>query len=323
MAQRVIHQHAGEHRLCDRRRADAHARIVAAGGLYRGRFALAVNRAARNADARGRLERDAHQDLLAGRDASQRSARVVREKSPRRQLVAVLGPLLLDRREAGADLHAFYGIDAHHRRSDVGVEPAVHRLTPADRNAARDDVDARAAGITRSAQLVHELLEPGHDGRIRRKKRIFIDRIPGLERDPVRAELREMPANLDSVTLAQPLLGDRAGGDADRGLAGGGPATAAIVAHAVFLPIRVIGVTGAEGVGERAVVLDPLVFVLDEKADRCAGRPAFEHAGQNLDAVRFLALRDGAGDSGPAPVRVPLDVALWGPEPGRGAAPGA
>ena len=31
MAQRVIHQHAGKHGLRDRRRADAHARVVAAG----------------------------------------------------------------------------------------------------------------------------------------------------------------------------------------------------------------------------------------------------------------------------------------------------
>src|SRR5207302_1634852 len=316
MAQRVIHQHAGEHRLRDRRRADAHAGVVAAGGLYRGRFALAVDRAAWQADARGRLERDAHQDLLAGRDASQRSARVVREKSPRRQLVAVLGPLLLDRREAGADLHAFYGIDAHHRRGDVRVEPAVHRLAPADRDAARDDVDARAAGIARSAQLVHELLEPRHDGRVRRKKRILVDRIPGLERDPVRPELCEMPADLDPVALAQPLLGDRAGGDADRRLARGGAAGAAMVAQAVFLPVGVVGVPGPESVGERAVVLAPLVFVSDDKADRRAGRPAFEHTGQNLDAVRFLALRDVAGAAGLAPVEVPLDIAFAELEPG-------
>src|SRR2546429_4497152 len=223
--------------------------------------------------------------------------------------------LLLDRREAGADLHAFHRIDAHHRRSDVGVEPAVHRLAPADRNAARDDVHARAAGITRSAQLVHELLELGHDGRIRAKKRVLVDRIPGLECDPVRAELREMPANLDPVTLAQPLLGDRAGGDADRRLAGGGAAAAAIVAQAVFLPVRVIGVPGPEGVGERAVILAPLGFVPDDKADRRAGRPAFEHAGQNLDAIRFLALRDVAGAADVAPVEVTLDVAFGEPEP--------
>src|SRR5439155_12077493 len=232
------------------------------------------------------------------------------------QLVAVLGAFLLDRREAGADLHAFDCIDAHHRRSDVGVEPAVDGLAPADRNPARDDVDPRAAGIARSTQLVHELLEPRHDGRIRRKKRIFVDRIPGLECDPVRPELREMPANLDPVTLAQPLLGDRAGGDADRRLTGGGAAAAAIVAQAVFLPVSVVGVAGPESVGESAVVLAPLVFVSDDEADRRAGRPAFEHTGQNLDAVGLLALRHVAGAAGLPPVEIPLNIAFGELEPG-------
>src|SRR2546422_5712361 len=317
MAQRVIHQHAGEHCLRDRRRADAHARVVAAGGLHRGRLAFAVDRAARKADARGRLRRDAHQDVLAGRDAAQRSARVVREKTLRRQLVAVLGAFLLDRGEAGTDLHAFDGVDAHHRRSDVGVEPAVDRLAPADRNAARDDVHPRAAGIARSAQFVHELLESRHDGRIRREKRIFVDRIPRLERDRVRAELREMPAHLDAIPLAQPFLGDRSRGDADHGLASGGPAAAAIVAQAVFLPVRVVGVTGAEGVGERAVVPAPLVFVSDDKTDRRARGPALENAREDLDAVGLLALRDVAGAAGLAPVELSLDVAFRELEPGR------
>src|SRR5207247_5631950 len=128
-----------------------------------------------------------------------------------------------------------------------------------------------------------------------------------------------MPADLDPVALAQPLLGDRARGDADRGLAGGGPAAAAIVAQAVFLPIRVIGVPGPESVGESAVVLALLVLVSDEKADRRAGRPAFEHTGQNLDAVGLLALRHVAGAAGLPPVEVSLDVALGELEPGRAA----
>src|SRR5207247_7971944 len=159
------------------------------------------------------------------------------------------------------DLHALYGIDAHHRRGDVRVEPAVDGLAPADRDAARDDVDPRAAGIARSAQLVHELLEPRHDGRVRRKKGILVDRIPGLERDPVWSELREMPANLDPVTLAQPLLGDRAGGDADRRLAGGGAPAAAKVTQAVFLPVSVVGVARPDRVCDRTVVLAALIFV--------------------------------------------------------------
>src|SRR5436309_992920 len=131
------------------------------------------------------------------------------------------------------------------------------------------------------------------------------------------AELREMPAHLDAIPLAQPFLGDRSRGDADHGLASGGPAAAAIVAQAVFLPVRVVGVTGAEGVGERAVVPAPLVFVSDDKTDRRARGPALENAREDLDAVGLLALRDVAGAAGLAPVELSLDVAFRELEPGR------
>src|SRR6266568_4634701 len=114
---------------------------------YRRRLAFAVDRAARNTDAGSGLERDADQDILPGRDAAERSARVVREKALRRQLVAVLRALLFNCSKTGADLDTFHGVDAHHRRSDVRVEPAVDRLAPADRHCARHHVHARPAGI--------------------------------------------------------------------------------------------------------------------------------------------------------------------------------
>src|SRR5260221_1555053 len=315
MAQRVVHQHAGEHRLRDGRRANAHAGVVAAGGLYRGRLAFAVDRAARNADAGSGLERDAHQDVLAGRDAAQRSARVVREKTPGSELVAVLGAFLLDRGEAGADFHAFHRVDSHHRRSDVGIEPAVDRLAPAHRHAARDYVHPRAAGITPGAHIVHELLEHRHDLRVRRKKGIPVDGIPGSESHPVRTELREMAAHFDPVALAQPLFRDRTGGDADRGLARGSPAAATVVAQAVLLPVRVVGVTRAEGVGERAVLLAALVLVPDDETDRRARGPALEYAGEDLDAVGFLSLRDVARGPRLPAVELLLNVLLVEPEP--------
>jgi len=62
MAQRVVHQHAGEHRLGDRRRANAHAGVVAAVVFTVVGSPLRFDRAARNADAGSGLERDAHQD---------------------------------------------------------------------------------------------------------------------------------------------------------------------------------------------------------------------------------------------------------------------
>ena len=58
----------------------------------------------------------------------------------RRHLVGVLAAALRDAREAGADLDPLHGVDPHHRLREVGVEPAVDRLAPADRHAAATTV---------------------------------------------------------------------------------------------------------------------------------------------------------------------------------------
>src|SRR5882724_6420034 len=72
-----------------------------------------------------------------------------------------------------------------------------------------------------------------------------------------------MPAHLNAVALAQPFLRDRARGDAYRRLTRRCAPAAAVVAHSVLLPIRVIGVAGPESVGEsqprRATVDDTAV----------------------------------------------------------------
>src|SRR5262249_37321032 len=145
------------------------------------------------------------------------------------------------------------------------------------------------------------------------------DRVPGLERDLVRPELGEVPAHLDTVALAQPLLRDRAGGDAYRRLARRRAPAAAVVAQPVFLPVRVIRVSGAGGVGEGRVVFRAVVFVADQKADRGAGGLAFEHAGQDLDAVGFHALGHVARAAGLPAVQLLLYVGFGEREPRRAA----
>ena len=145
--------HQREHRLGDRRRADADAGVVAAEGLDRGRRALEVDRAARAADRAGRLDRDRHRDVLAGRDAAEHAAGVVAGEALRRQLVAVRRAALRDRREAGADLDALDRVDAHHRVRDVGVELVVERLAEADRHAAARPRRCARRSSRRPAQL--------------------------------------------------------------------------------------------------------------------------------------------------------------------------
>src|SRR5258706_3683701 len=298
MPQGVIHQYASQHRLGDGRRPDPHARIVAAGGLDRGRGAADVDGPARQADARGRLERDRHGDLLPRREAHQHTAVVVGDEALRRHLVAVLASLLPDGLEAGADLHAFDRIDRHHRARDIGVEPAIDRLAPAHRHALRDHVDARTARVAALAQLVHEVFQLLHDLAVRREERIRAHRVPRFKRNFYGTDLRQIAAHHDAISFLQPLLRDRARGDAHHGLARGGPAAAARVARAVFLPVRVVGVARAEFLRDRRVVLRALVLVAHEKADRGAGGPAFVHAREDLHGVGLAPLRDVARGPG-------------------------
>jgi len=51
-----------------------------------------------------------------------------------------------------------------------------------------------------------------------------------------------------------------------------------------------------------------LIHVLDEQTDRRAGRPPFEHAGENAHAVRFLALAGVPRGSGAPPLELDLNV---------------
>src|SRR3546814_9640553 len=57
VAQGLVHQHQRQHRLADRRGADAHAGVVAAGGDDLHRLAVHVHAIDRQPQARGRLER--------------------------------------------------------------------------------------------------------------------------------------------------------------------------------------------------------------------------------------------------------------------------
>ena len=78
MPQRMIDQHQRQHRLGNRRGADADAGVVAAfGGDVHG-FTCLVDRVAREADAGGRLHSVVRDDVLPGGDAAEDAARVVR-----------------------------------------------------------------------------------------------------------------------------------------------------------------------------------------------------------------------------------------------------
>lgn len=83
-----------------------------------------------------------------------------------------------------------------------------------------------------------------------------------------------------------------------------------MIAETIFLCVGVIGMPGAERLGDIAVVFAALVFVAYQQRDRRAGSLAFEDAGEDFDGVRFAALRDVTRSAGFTPVQIVLDIAL-------------
>ncbi len=121
------------------------------------------------------------------------------------------------------------------------------------------------------------------------------------------------------------LARQRAGGDARRRLARRGAAAAAIVAHAVFHVIGVVGMAGPVLPGDLAIVLGALVDILDHHRDRRAGGDhglavvVHDDAGKNSHLVRLAALGDEARLAGLALVEFGLDIGLREADAGRAA----
>ena len=228
------------------------------------------------------------------------------------------GTALADAGKAGADLHALDGVDAHHGVGDVGIKLVKQRLPQAHRHAGGDHADARAAGVAGLAQGVHVSLERRHIGR-RCKKRVIGNMRPGLKGHGQVANLSHATHEACAVLRRQPLFGDSAGGHHRCRQAGRRATAATRVAQAVFVQVGVVGVTGAEGVQDIAVVLAALVGVLDQQTDRRACGLAFVNAGEDFDRIGLVALRHVPAGAGPAAVQVVLDVGFSQIHPWRAA----
>ena len=83
---------------------------------------------------------------------------------------------------------------------------------------------------------------------------------------------------------------------------------AAIVADAVLLPVRVVGVPGAKRVCDIAVVLAARIDVANQQRDRRAGGRALEYAGEDFDRIGFLTLSDVARSAGTPAIEIVLNV---------------
>src|SRR6185436_12279838 len=119
------HQHERQHRFGDRRGAYTHARIVAARCFNNGRRTALVDGTARQPDAGSRFDGDVDHHILTRGNAAEYAAGVVGQESLRRHFIAVLGALLLHRRETSTDLDTLHRVYSHHGIGDVGVELVI------------------------------------------------------------------------------------------------------------------------------------------------------------------------------------------------------
>ncbi len=161
----------------------------------------------------------------------------------------LVGVLLARQRrggEAGADLDALGGVDRHQRAGQLGVELAVDRRAPARRHALGLDLDDGAGGGAGLADLVEVSLPTARIAASGHQKGFLPTSSQSQLRAVDLAAGRSAPGRRGSSPRAQHLARDRAGRDPRRRLARRGAPAAAVVAHAVFGEIGVVGVAGPE-----------------------------------------------------------------------------
>ena len=213
----------------------------------------------------------------------------------------------LDDREAVADCHALDGVDAHQGFGDVGVKAVEDGFAEAGGDVFGDDGDFCADAVAIAADVGEVAVEQRGLVIVRAVKRVFADVFPVREVEAVFADLRDVAADAGAGEVGEDLFGDCAAGDADGGFARRCASAAAVVADAVFGVVGVVGVAGAVLVFDGAVVAAALVFVVDEQADGRAGGLACKDAGEEAEAVVFLARGNVARGAGFAPVEFGLD----------------
>ncbi len=145
---------------------------------------------------------------------------------------------------------------------------------------------------------------------IRTEKRIVLHLVPNDLGDSDGSQLGKIPANFDAIPLPQVFLGDRASRHPHGCLPRGGTPPPAIVAKTVFHVVGVIGMRRSELLRDIAIILRPLINVLDEQSNRRARGSALEHTGENLHLIGLTPLGRMPGFSGTPPIQILLKIGL-------------
>ncbi len=310
VTQEMVHDYDGQHGLGDGRCADPYAGVVPPCGHDLGGHPGAIDGPPRQAQAGGRLQRDAGDDVLTTGDAPQHAAGVVAQEPARGDFVPVFRAFLGHAGEAGADLHALDGIDAHQCVGDVCVQPIEDRFTEPRRNGLGHHRHLGADGVPLLAQGIHVGLERRHGSGIRAKEGVLLHLFPVEAGRTDGPELGEIAAHPNPEPVMQVFLGDPSRGDPDRRLSGRGATPAPIVPHPVLHLVAVIRMAGPEFRGDLGVVLRALILIEDGQANGGARGPALEDAGEDPHLVGLAPLGGMAGFSGLTAVQIDLQVRL-------------
>ena len=121
----------------------------------------------------------------------------------------------------------------------------------------------RADGIQRFAHAVHIVFQLGDLALVGGEEGILGNVFVTFKLNFFFADLGNVGGDFRAEFFFQPFFGNGSGGNAGGGFAGRAPAAAAVVARAVFVPIGIVGMAGAEAGGDVAVVFTALVGIAD------------------------------------------------------------
>lgn len=267
----------------------------------------------------GRLEADAHQNVLPVGDAALDAAGMVGCCPDAAVLhaegIVVFQPGHFRGVESGTHGERLGGGNAHHGVGQRGVQLVENGVPQSGRAAAHRALDHSAQGIARVPRFLDGGDHGFRHGGISRADDVALHRGGGYGR-PVHGGLH--PVHLvhpgDDFHIGKRLLqhGLRhgSGSYAADGFPGGGTPPSGPGADAVFGIVRVVRMGRAVGMRHLVVGGGTVVLVAHADGDGRAQRPAIQHAGKDFRAVLLLARGHDVALARPAPVQFPLDILL-------------
>ena len=221
-------------------------------------------------------------------------------------------------RESVPDLDALHRADRHQRARQCRVQLLKHRL-PDARGHPRDPALHNAPGrVTAGRGLPDIRFGPRLALAVGHPKRALLREGPvaGLLRHRHRPDGPHKGAQRHAE-LPQELLRDRTRRHTGSRLPPGRAAPAAPVPDTVFHLISIIRVPRPVTRSRLPVILRPRVRISHQQADRRAGRPALEHAGQDLHRILLLPRARESRSSRAPPVHILLNRLLRERQPRR------